>query len=131
MKYDRRIYIMSAEIAEYPKSENRMRMSSLWQDVHRMELMAKPSVGSYKGQVEASMVITERPTDNLRELLMTLAETYDQECIMVREMSGACYLLGNGKDEYIGEWKEVPDSIAYQSEAFTSVDGKNFITTKF
>tara|TARA_R110000822_G_scaffold223687_1_gene356824 strand:- start:405 stop:806 length:402 start_codon:yes stop_codon:yes gene_type:complete len=130
-KYDNRIYIMSAERAGLDSRVNYMRTYGLWEDITRMELIVRPSQGYYEGTLETSVVITERDTDNLREVLVELSKVYDQDCIMVREKSGACYLLGAGKDEYIGEWRLVPKSVAMMVSSSTLVGGKHYITSKF
>ena len=128
---------MSAERSELGWVQNWDRMKDLWNDIKRLELLAQPSTGSYEGISEESIVITERDSDDLRELLVGMACQYDQDCIMVREPSGSCFLLGASglgsisPDQYIGEWRQVPEVIAKQKQAYTLVDGNHYITSKF
>ena len=132
MRHNKRIFIISAEKSDAYDTENRRRMIELWHDIERLGLLAQPSMGSYEGVSEASIVITERDSDDLRELLLGLSKSYDQDCIMVREPSGSSYLISlGGADEYIGEWRLAPEVIAKQKQAYTLVDGNHYITSKF
>ena len=132
MKNNNRVYIISAEVSGLSDLENAHRTDQLWGDIGALELKAKPSIGLYKGITEQSIVVVERSTDSLRDLLLSVSDEYSQECIMVREPSGSCYLLANGdSDLYIGEWREVPESIAKMATNSTMVDGKYYITSKF
>lgn len=132
MRYDNRIFIMSAEVFELDDQRNHRRTKELWDSMERLGLLAKPAEGCYKGYFESSIVITERDSDDLRALLMNLSRMFSQECIMVREPSGSCYLLSDTFDDnYIGEWREVPASIAKMAMASTKIDDRHFITTKY
>lgn len=133
MKQLKRIFILSAELSEQNVSSNAMDMRALWNDIHKLELRAEPAKGYYKGIAENSIIVTENSTDNLKDTILNLAGDHHQDSIFMREPSGACYLvyLDDRRDEYIGEWQQVPEVIAKMRDASTEIDGNYYITHKF
>lgn len=73
--------------------------------------------GSYLGRQEQSFgVITED-----LELMLSFADAYNQESVLVRYQDGTCALVFVGSREtvYLGQWKEITEAQALSRDAWT------------
>jgi len=116
----------SAYRADMPIEMNVERHQQLCRD---LEIVHKPYlnvVGSYAGKMEQSVAIPYIETSTNGWLVF--ARRLGQESIMVRHADGSCYLVycEDGREEYIGQWREVSAARAHDSGAWSRIAGKYY-----
>lgn len=131
MNYDNRFFIISAELAHLDKDANIKRTATLKADLTKTGLAFKESSGSYAGSLERSFIVVEY-SEPLQNKMMMLAADYNQECILRRDVSGACSLIfHDGGEQYVGEWSPVSPGEALVADSYTFCDNQFFITKRF
>jgi hypothetical protein len=118
---------LSAYRADMPIEMNVERHAQLCRD---LELVHKPYlnvVGSYGGKMEQSVGIAML-AKHLVGGWLTYAYKLGQESILVRHADGSCYLVycEDGREEYIGQWREVSAARAHDSGAWSRINGKYY-----
>ncbi len=92
----------------------------------QLKVPFKHLVGVYEGQAEASFLTT-----NL-DFARTAAEDFNQECILVSDANGACYLERDGVSiQELGTMVSVSEAEAKETQNY-SVDkfGNHYVTKK-
>lgn len=89
--------------------------------------------GSYKGQEEDSYILS---AENFLKIRPKLAER-DQESVLFldNQRNAYLYVVEDGykagpNQVWIGEWVEVPETVAVRHEAWTRTQGRYFIARK-
>lgn len=133
MNSNRREYIISAELSKRSWFVNNDLSMQLYYQLEALGLMVTGCQGFYEGVSELSVIVTELGHENLRELLLNIAQDYGQECILVKEPKGSTYLISNDwdKDTYIGEMRAVPEPVAKLQAGYTLVNNTYYITQSF
>ena len=131
MNHDNRFFIISAELAHLGKDANIKRTATLQLDLAKAGLAFKKAAGSYGGTPERSFMVIEY-SEPLQSKVMALAEDYNQESVLRRDVSGASSLIfQDGTEQYIGEWTPVTSGEALKSDGYTFCDGQFFTTKRF
>ena len=133
MKTNNPIFILSAERSNYNWFENNDRANDLFYRLEGLGLLVTAGVGSYEGTTEVNAIVVQRPGEDLRELLLNISSEYEQECILMREPSGSTYLINKDwkRDDYIGEFRQVPEPVAKMQKSWTRVNNSYYITRSF
>jgi hypothetical protein len=117
---------LSAYRADMPIEMNVQRHAQLCRDLESIHRRYLSVVGSYAGKMEQSVAIAVH--NSSRAAWLDTARRYGQESILVRHADGSCYLVycDDGREVYIGQWREVSAARAQDSGAWSRIGGKYY-----
>lgn len=101
---------------------------SLISRVSKRDMAYQHCCGVYKGTSEYSLGITCNSPWSVGMLYDWAKNVYDQECILLREPDGSCWLLSNSSShgDYIGQWSEISANQASRLDAYTAFGRRYF-----
>ena len=117
----------SAYRADLPIEMNVERHARLCRDLESVHKPYLNVVGSYVGKAEQSVAIPMVETNFYRHWV-AYAARLGQESILIRHADGSCYLVycADGREEYIGQWREVSETQANDSMAWSRINGRYY-----
>lgn len=119
---------LSAYRADFPIEMNVERHAQLCRDLESVHRRYLSVVGSYAGKMEQSVAFALPSTTSAASWAQHVAARYGQESVLVRHADGSCYLVycEDGREEYIGQWREVSATKAHDSGAWSRIGGKYY-----
>jgi hypothetical protein len=132
-----RLVIFSAYQSDKAFGVNQIAHQKLLSFLNREFLTYITGVGCYNGVLEETVAVRLPCNPEYSMTLSTLVEKareFGQECILVRDHDGSCfihYVKGNTgpsdpKGEYIGQWQEFSPALHVNKKAWSRFNGKYY-----
>lgn len=127
MNLQSRKVILSAYLGHLDLAENMRRQRLLRSMLDDLNVPYMLGVGKYKGESEGSILAVIRSDEELQVLVNIAFTNFSQESILEVSCDNTSFLLYQDKEEYIGKWREVPENLAINKEAYSMFNDRYFI----
>lgn len=121
-----RFFIFSAARHELTVNDNHLRTREVYNTLLDSQLDFVCVTGVYKGSQEASFMVFDDGSNEVRASVEALCKVYDQECYLERDKDNEGYLVyPNGTKESLGVPKELTRLETKDIEGFTVLPQKD------
>lgn len=121
-------FIISAEREELTKEQNLFRTEQLKQMLIKNKIQYTVAQGCYKGQTEIAFVCIAYYQEQAETIKLLAFTHFKQESVLYIDSNGEASLdYATGYTQMLGGFRQVTESQALASDAYSKVDGRYYL----